>query len=115
VNINLNQALALSLIILAALSGGTAQLADAGLAATTVKAIAGIAGLLSTIIAGMLSFLTGQGSIVQQVSKMTGVEPLKVNAQANPTLAALALDPTNEKIEVKPGAEAAVTKTAQQG
>lgn len=114
-NINLSQGLAIALIVLSALTAGSAQLADAGLSAGTVKAIVGLAGLAATIISGIVALLTGQASIIRQVSNMPGIEPLKINAQANQTVAALALDPANVKIDAKAGSEAAVTKIAQQG
>ena len=65
----------------------------------------GVLGVFGTVI-------SGQGSQVRNVLAMPGVERIAVNAQANQTLAAIAIDPTVNKIAPTPQAQEAVTKTA---
>ncbi len=112
-NLTPAQWLAIAIGMLGVLAAGGTQL-DAVIGPVAAKSISAASALVSAMLAIPLSVMTGQSSIVRQVSVMPGVEPLKVNAQANSTLAALAVDPANDKIEVKPGAEAAVQRTASQ-
>lgn len=65
-------------------------------------------GVLS--IFGMVS--GGQSNQVLNVLAMKGVEHIDINEKANKTLAAIAVDPTVDKIAPLPAAQAAVAKTA---
>lgn len=111
---NVNQILAIVLVVLSAVSAGSAQLSEAGLAASTVKAIVGCSGLLATIISGIVAILTSQGSMLKSVQAMPGVEKITVNAAANQTLAKAAVDESS-KVEATPAAQAAVQRTAATG
>ena len=55
----------------------------------------------------------GQGSQVRNVAAMTGVEPIQVNASANRTLAALAMDPSVDRVAPLPAAEVQVAAKAK--
>lgn len=94
------------------LGGATGQLTvlfgtnGATYAASACAIISGIAGVF-------LMATTGQGSQVQQVSAMPGVEKIEVNAKASPALAALAVDKAVDKIAPTPAAMQAVTAIAR--
>lgn len=110
-NLNGTQIILIIIAVLSALSGATAQLTDVfgtGVAHMIVSA----SGLLSTIMTSILVPLTGQTAQLKAVQAMPGVEAIQVNAKANPTLAGLAVDPAQDKIEAAPGAEQAVKKAA---
>lgn len=106
------QIMALILVVLGAISGGTTQLVDiVGPVAT--KVLVSAASLLTTVISGFVLVLTGQSSMIKSVQAMPGVDKIVVNAQANTTLASLAVDPNQAKIEATPQAQQAVEKTAK--
>jgi hypothetical protein len=113
-NLSTVQILALTLVVLGAITGGTGQLTEiAGPGVTRV--LVATASLATTIISGFIMVLTGQSSIVKSVQSMPGVETITVNAKANETLASLAVDPTNVKIQVAPEAQKIVEQTAAKG
>lgn len=110
-NLNGKQIIAIIMAILGALTASTAQLTEifgAGIA----KYIISMAGLCNTILSIVIATITGQSSMVLNVQDMKGVEKVLVNRDANPTLASLATDPKQEKIEIKPGDERVVNATA---
>ena len=111
-NININQIIAIVLVVLGVCSASTAQLTDL-FGAGAAKYIISGSGLLTSILSGVLGIITGQGSIIKAVQAMPGVERISVNSQANSTLATLAVDPNQGKIETIPGAAAAVAATAK--
>lgn len=115
-NITPLQWLGIILIINGALIGSTAQLTDLfGTVAT--KYIVSIASLGNSIVGGIITFLSGQGSLVKTVAAMPGVQQITVNAAANQTLAQIATsnDPAAAKIEPVPAAAATVTNIARSG
>ena len=76
---------------------------------------------LATIIAAGLSIMLGQlltifinrwTTLINRVAQMPGVEKITVNANANTTLATLAVDSAQPKIEATPQATRAVQETA---
>lgn len=93
------------------LGGATAQLTTlfgtngASYIASACAIISGLAGVF-------LMATTGQGPTVQQVRSMPGVEKIEINGNANATLATLAVDPMERKIQAAPGAKDAITATA---
>lgn len=110
-NLNAKQVIAIILVILGVITASTAQLTDLfGPSAT--KAIVSIASMVNSILAGALGVISSQTGLVKDVQAMPGVEKITVNAQANSTLASMAVDPSNEKIEPKPGSEGAVQAAA---
>lgn len=110
-NLNRNQILAITIAILAVLMASTAQLTDL-FGAGTAKAIISAAGLLNGMLSSILAVITGQAGMVKDVQAMQGVEKITVNAQANQTLAQIAVDPANLKIEATPQAQAQVNAKA---
>lgn len=111
-NITRNQflsLLALGLSLLAAGGATLTQIFGAGLAGQ----IAAAAGFLSSFVNGAIVILTSQGQQVKDVAAMPGVQGVAVNAQANSTLATLAVDPAQGKIAASPKDIQAVAETAK--
>ena len=101
------QKIGLSIGVLGFLSTAGTQLTDVfapfgSLAPVLVKEIVSLSGLVSGVLGIVMAFLTGQANAVKAVQAMPGVESIQVNAQANPTLAALAVDPAQPKIDIAP-------------
>lgn len=108
------QWLALILVVLGAITGGTAQLTDI-VGPNLTKILVAVASLGTSVISGFVMVLTGQSNVVKSVQQMPGVEKIVVNANANTALATLAVDPSEAKIVVAPGATEAVQQTAAKG
>ena len=66
-----------------------------------------------TLIGAWAVALTGQGAQIKSVLAMPGVENIDVNAKANPTLAAIAVDPALKNIAPLQKDEAAVAQIAK--
>ncbi len=113
-NLSTVQWLALALVVLGAITGGTAQLTDI-VGPGWTKILVAMASLGTSIISGFVMVLTGQSNVVRAVQQMPGVEKIVVNEKANATLATLAVDPGEAKIVVTPGATEAVQQTAAKG
>ena len=106
-----NQILAIACGSLNFIAGSTAQLTNllgVNTATYVVSAVTLAAGIVSII----LAVTTGQGSIVKQVAAMPGVDKITVNANANQTLAALAVDRNVDKVAPMTGAMDKVTEIA---
>ena len=115
---NTAQKLALTIGILGFVATGGTQLTDifspfGSIAPLIVKEIVSLAGFTSGVLGIVLTFMTGQSGQLKAVQSMPGVESIQVNAKASPTLAAMAVDPSQEKIQVIPAAASAVTQTAK--
>jgi hypothetical protein len=82
--------------------------------ATTSQVIVSLLGLSNTILAGITFILTGQSQQIRDVAAMPGIQAINVNAQANPTLASIAIDPSQSKVAPTADAKAAVTQIAKQ-
>lgn len=111
-NLNGKQTIAIVVVVLSVIIGSTAQLTDLFGAGAT-KIIISLASIMNAILSGVLSVISSQTGTVKDVQSMPGVEKLVVNREANSTLAAMAVDPAQAKIETKPGDERAVRETAQ--
>lgn len=112
--LNRNQIMAIAIAVLSVLAVSTSQLTDlfgAGIAKTIISA----AGLLNTILSSVLAVISSQSGIIQSASDMPGVESIHVNARANQTLAAMAMDPTQDKVAPTSKDAAAVSEIAKQG
>lgn len=109
---NVNQIFAIILVVLGVFVASAAQLADL-LGPTTAKVIVSVSSLLMSILSGVLGVLTGQASQIKAVQAMPGVEKIVVNEKANQALAAIAVDPAQQKVEVMPKAVSAVNQTAK--
>lgn len=95
------------------LLGGSSQLGDLLLSPLVVKAILAVATLGNGFLGGLVTMFGGQGYQIHNVADMTGMEPLRVNADAGPTLAAIAVDPTVRNVGPIPEDKAALTATAK--
>lgn len=98
--------------VLSALSGATAQLSDV-FGTGTAHLIVSAASLANTLLTSILVPLTGQVAQIKAVQAMPGVETISVNAKANQTLAALAVDEAQPKVEATPQAAAQVAQIAK--
>jgi hypothetical protein len=74
--------------------------------------VAGL-GLTNIIISSVGTALSGQAQLVRDVAAMPGVEKITVNAQATPTLAAVAVDQTVDKVSPTRQDMDVVTQTAR--
>lgn len=113
-NLNRNQIIALVIAVLGVLATSTTQLTDIFGPGPT-KIIISASSMLTSILSSILAMFTGQSSIVKDVQAMPGVEKIQVNANANQTLAAIAVDPANDKVEPTQKDATAVAKIAQNG
>lgn len=112
-NLTTVQKIALAVAILSFLAaGGSATDLVAVFGSPAAKMIASVSSLGAGIGGIIVAFLTGQGATVRMVQDMPGVEKIVVNRQANATLAQLAVDAAQPKIEAVPSDEAQVTRTA---
>lgn len=96
-NITRNQWIAIVILALGLISGATGQMTDI-FGAGAAKSIASAASFMSSFVAGVQIILGGQRQQVLDVKNMPGVEPIRVNEKAGPALAAMAVDPTVDKI-----------------
>lgn len=113
-NLTLNQKVAFAVAVLGFLAAGGSAADLAQLFGNAIAKSVAAAASLGTGIGGIyLSIVTGQGSAVKEVLAMPGIESVKVNAQANPALAAIAVDPAQQKIEPTAEAAGAVAETAK--
>ena len=108
------QWLGIILVINGALIGSTAQLTDL-FGANVVKIIVAVCSLGNSVGGGLVTFLSGQGSMIKTVAAMPGVEGISVNRQANAALAQIAVSdsPDSAKVKATPAAEAVVEATAK--
>lgn len=111
-SITRNQLLSLVALALSLLAGGGATLTQVFGTGLAGKIAAG-AGFLSSFVNGAIVILTSQSQQVKDVAAMPGIDPLSVNAQANGTLATLAVDPAQTKIAAAPKDIQAVAETAK--
>lgn len=106
------QIIGIVLIINGALIGSVTQLTDL-FGPEVAKYIVSIASLGNSIFGGVVTMISGQGAQIKNVLAMPGVEKINVNGQANATLAAIAVDPSIDKISPTPAAQQAVEETAK--
>lgn len=111
-NLNRNQLMAITIAVLGVLMVSTAQLTDL-FGPAVAKSVVSVAALLNSILGSTLAVITSQGGQVLDVLAMPGVDKIDINAKANKTLAAIAVDPSIDKISPTPAAQAAVAATAQ--
>lgn len=112
------QKLSTVIAVLGFLAGATTQLTDlfaplGSIAPVIVKEIVTIAGLASGIAGIFLMSMTGQVGQIKAVQAMPGVESIVVGDKANQTLAAIAVDTNQPKVDVQPGSETAVQNIAK--
>lgn len=112
INLNAKQIISIAGAILGVLMISTSQLTDL-FGAGTAKTVTSVAALVNTILSSVMAVITSQGSTVKEVLAMPGVDKIDVNARANPTLAAIAVDPTINNISPTVAAMDKVTATAK--
>lgn len=105
------QIIGIILVINGALIGSASQLTDL-FGPVAVKYIIALASLGNSVFGGIITMVTGQGSQIKNVLAMPGVENIAVNGKAGPTLAAIAVDPLQDKIAPTTAAMEKVTATA---
>ncbi len=110
--LTLKQIIAIVCAVLSAMAVATSQMTEI-FGPTLAKSLMAGAGLLNTVLSSILAILTSQAGTVRDVQEMAGVEKITVNAQANSTLAGMAVAQDNAKIEAAPGQDAAVNKAAK--
>lgn len=120
IDMNKAQKIALIIALLTFAGAGSAQLTDifspfGSAAPLIVKEIVSVSTFAAGGLSIWLAFITGQGAQINAVLAMPGVEHITVNAKANETLAAIAVDPTQPKIEATAAAATAVQHTAAAG
>lgn len=111
-NLTGKQILSIVAAVVSALMLATTQLTDI-FGPTVAKSIVSVAALANMILNSIVAALTGQASLVQDVRAMPGVQNIDINAQANQTLAKMAMDPTEDKVRAIPEDASAVLQTAK--
>lgn len=117
--------------MLSFLGGASAQLTQLfgpSVAADVASVTALLAGLLTvplTVLTGQSAQVrgisaiaqtpAGQAAVLKAVEDMPGVQDVKVNRQANPTLAAAAVDPNHAKVTAVASDQDAIRKIASNG
>ena len=112
------QKLAIAIAFLGFIAGSATQLTDilspfGSNAPLIVKEIVSLSTFVSGGLGVILAFITGQVNAVKVVRSMPGIENIDINAKASPALAALAVDPTETKLNIIPGAADAVATSAK--
>lgn len=111
-NLTGKQLLMIASAVLSALVAASAQLTDI-FGPTTAKAIISVVSLSNTVLTSITAAISGQYNLVKDVAALPGVEKISVNAQANSTLATLAVDSNQAKIAATPKDLQAVAETAK--
>lgn len=109
--INRGQILSIIIAVLGVWVAAGAQLTDLFGPGATKLIIAGSTLTMSTL-AAVNVVLQSQGSQITAVQAMPGVDKIVVNEKANATLATMAVDQANDKIQTTPQAKLAVQATA---
>lgn len=79
----------------------------------TIKVVAGL-GIAQIVIGAVGGQLSTQGNLIKDVAAMPGVEKITVNPNANQTLAAAAVDPTQTKVgATSPDVRSTLIETAK--
>lgn len=111
-NLTRGQILAIIIATLGVLTASATQLNELVGPTITKLVIAG-SNLSMSILSGWMAILFNQGSQLEAVRSMEGVERIVVNEKANGTLATMTVDPTETKLEALPTAQTAVEATAR--
>lgn len=111
-NITRTQWIAILMLALGLIAGGTTQLTEF-FGAGTAKSLASAASFLSSFVAGLQIILGGQSAQVKDVLAMPGVDKININENANKTLATIAMDPSVNNISPTTSAMNVVANTAK--
>lgn len=79
----------------------------------TSQVIISVTGFLTTVLSGVTYVLTGQGQQVRDVAAMPGVQTITVNSSANQTLAQIAVDQSQSKVQPSAASANTVQQTAK--
>lgn len=110
-NLNGKQIIQIIGVVISVLMVSSAQLTDL-LGSTTAKTIVTVAGMANMLLQGITVALQTQTAQVKDVLAMPGVEKISVNSQASQALAAVAVDPKQDKIAPTQAAQTDVEKKA---
>lgn len=110
-NLNRGQVLSIVIAVLGVLVASTSQLTEL-FGPTVTKSVVSASTLAMSILAGINMALQGQSSQLAAVQAMPGVEKIVVNQKANATLATMAVDPAQLKIEPTQSAQKTVEAIA---
>lgn len=113
-NLTLKQVISLIIAVLSALLLASTQLVDV-FGPQTAHMIVGVSTLLNTVLGAILAIITSQAGTVKDTLAMPGVEGIQVNRQANQTLASIAVDPLQDKIQPTPQDAVKVNQIANSG
>lgn len=111
---NRKQIIGMAIVVLGVLMVSTAQLTDI-LGPSAAKTITSLAAMLNSILGGFMTVLTTDNAAIQDAANTKGVESIQINKSAPQSLAAMAIDPANEKIEATAKDSVAVSKIAENG
>lgn len=75
--------------------------------------VVAILGIFNLAMGSVSAVLSSQNNVVKEVAAMPGVERIDINAKANQTLAAIALDPNVDKVAATAQAIPTVVETAK--
>jgi hypothetical protein len=118
-NLTALQWLGIIILFNSTLLGGASQLADLALSAVAVKAILAAATLGNGFLGGLVTMFGSQGSMASSVGAFKGTDGrpavrVDVSANAGPSLAAVAVDPTQPNVGgTSPAVQSALAATAK--
>lgn len=110
--LNLKQGLSIVIAVLGVLMISTTQLTDL-FGAGVAKTIVSLAALLNTTLGSVMAVISSTSQQIKDVSNTTGVEPIRINKDASPAIAALAIDPAVSNVGPAPHAYEDVKDKAQ--
>lgn len=108
-NITSGQWLGIIIVVVSVLSTSTTNLTDI-FGSEAAKIITSAASLVTAILGGVVTMLTRQTGMIQQVKSFDGVEAIQINDKAPKAIVDATADPNEDTIEPAPGMEAAVAK-----
>lgn len=111
-NLTRNQLIGILTVVLSACVASTTYFTDT-FGANVAHIIVGTAAFLNMVVGGIATILGAQSQQVRDVAAMPGIEKIQVNAQANQTLASIAVDTTQSKVAATPQAAPTVAATAR--
>ena len=111
-NTTQTQWLAIAAVVLNALVGAS-TLWTSIFGQADAAIVISILGLINTILAGITFVLTGQAAQIKNAAAMPGVERISVGTAANQTLAQVAIDHSQSKVQPTEAAKSVVQDIAR--
>lgn len=96
-HLNGKQVISIAIAVLGVLMISTTQLTDL-FGAGVAKTIVSFSALLNTTLGSVMAVISSTAQQVKDVSNTTGVDPIRINPQADQALASLAVDPSFSNI-----------------